>query len=32
MSRMIDDEETLKDNGLIEIDGVNVKTVYTKGK
>ena len=25
MSRMIDDEETLKDNGLIEIDGVNVK-------
>lgn len=24
MSRMIDDEETLKDNGLIEIDGVNV--------
>lgn len=24
MSRMIDDEETLKDNGLIEIDGCNV--------
>lgn len=24
MGRMIDDEETLKDNGLIEIDGVNV--------